>query len=384
MKKRRSLICLFIDKDKKEYCIRNRNTDFFGSSFQKYLDAIPSEGDYSLIQETMIINRFFANNSFEVLSIIDAENKNGTDQKTLSKFKDEYSKKFNLDGYSWNSELDTFYKDSYNENEENNKLRDTLLNLRNLQTLYEERGEELSKEIIHLTNTVDNLRSQKNELKKDVNELSKQKDVLEADVNTLRSQFKSGKLYIKEQREEISSLETKYNECLNELDIEYKHKIDEFNEHYQDYVNEKTNDANNELKEKKEELSYIESRINNLSNELNLRLNNFNDELNEKRDKFNQSCNKIEEEKKIIENEIVILQKEKQEIESIIKNRIDGILNEETLLTRLDNLINMVKMNKQYYNGCVPKFEVEFLSKMGLNKDIIITRIKENNLGIKE
>ena len=374
--KRRTLICLFKDDKKKEFCIRNRNTDFFGSQFQKCLNSIPTGEDYSLVQETILINQFFANSNFEVISIVDAENRYNRDQKAIGSFKDEYIKRMELDGYVWNEDLDKFFEEKYNDTEENNKLRETLINLRNIQTLYEEKGAWLNKEIIRLTKKVDKLSETEKEYNELIKELESKRDVLNSDVESLREKFKSGKAYIKEQEETINNLDSKYEKKFKELSDAYDSKMREFDSNYQSYVNSHNKEIEENIKDKQERLSSLEE-------ELSIRLDEFNKSLDDKRKGFLQEIQPLQEQCDGIKKQIEMLFNERDSIEQIIKDRISGILNESELSSKLDSLINMIKVNKNYYHNTIPQYEIDFLTKMGLQKDVILMKLKDNNIGIR-
>lgn len=382
--KRRTLICLFKDDSKKEFCIRNRNIDFFGTQFRRYLDAIPQDdGDYSLIQETMIINKFFANSSFEIISIIEAENRYNRDQSSINKFKDEYSRRLTVDGYTWNEELDKFFKERYNDNEENNKLRDTLMNFRNIQTLYEEKGSMLSKELNKLIKELDSLREQIKEGKNQIKELVEKRDVLSSDVESLRDTFKRGKEYIKEQKENIEQLEKTYSKKLEELTITYNSKKDEYDSNYQKYVDERNSSLSEDIRDKEERIQFLEKRIDGLETELDLRLDEFNKGLDNERDKFKESMKTLEADRNRLTEEIKLLESRKSDIQETIEKRISNLLTKEILIEKLDTLINTVKKNENYYHNTIPSFEIEYLNRLGLDKEMIFSKVKENNMSIK-
>ena len=44
----------------------------------------------------------------------------------------------------------------------------------------------------------------------------------------------------------------------------------------------------------------------------------------------------------------------------------------------------MIKLNEKYYNGICPQYEIEYLVKIGLDRNLIINKLEENNINISK
>ena len=135
----KTLLCLFKDNDKMEFCIRNRNTDYLfdNKELKNFYDTIDSD-DICIAEEVVRLNKFFSNNNFSVITVIDAKNSYNRDQKQINLFKNQYIDELKLKGYKWNEDLDEF-KIEYNDNNENKEIIKAIKNYRNLATLYKEK-----------------------------------------------------------------------------------------------------------------------------------------------------------------------------------------------------------------------------------------------------
>lgn len=336
----KTLLCLFKDNDKMEFCIRNRNTDYlFGSKDSKqYYDIVDSD-EICIAEECVRLNKFFSNNNFSVITILDAKNHYNRDQKQINLFKNQYIDELKLKGYNWNEDLDEF-KIEYNDTEENREIIKAIENYRNLATLYKEKCIKLENEYNTKTRELESeYESKKSLLELKLDQINSRYNTLSIECNQLDTRIKNGDIKVKE-------LLVKYNKLSTDIE---SHEL------------------------KKEQL---EDYINNYKS--------INKSLSEEFESKTKSINELVEREKSLKEEIEYIQKRKETILSDISKSIFSTLDKNELFRKLNTLIEMIKYNQKHYHGVCPNFEIDYLVKLGLEKSVIINKLKENEINISE
>lgn len=359
----KTLLCLFKDDTKKEFCLRNRNTDYlFGTKELKQCYDIINSDDICIAEEVVRLNKFFANNNFSVITVLDAKNSYNRDQKQINLFKNQYIDEYKLKGYTWNENLDEF-KIEYNDNSENREIIKAIKNFRNLATLYKEKTIDLQEsyklkeieydeKISDLEDLYNNKLAEYEKLSKELDtQYDKKKSILETELSKINTKWNSLNIECTKITDRISNGNDKINELLKR------------------YKNIET-DCNN-LTFKKEKLeSYIAD------------YKKSNEYLSNEFDKQTSKLNELNCKIKDAEKELIHIEDRKQSIINEISQYISKTISPNELYDKLNSLVRMIKTNSKFYNNRCPKYEIEHLIKIGLNESIIIEKLNENNINI--
>lgn len=359
----KTLLCLFKDDNKKEFCLRNRNTDYLFDTkdLKESYDVIDSD-DICIAEEVVRLNKFFANNNFSIITVLDAKNHYNRDQKQINLFKNQYIDEFKLKGYVWNENLDEF-KIEYNDNPENREITEAIKNFRNLATLYKEKSceiqenynyklNEYDRKVKELDDEYNNKLSEYEELSKDLDvQYDRKKSVLDTELSKINTKWNSLNIECTKITDRISNGNDKINELLKR------------------YKSIET-DCNN-LTFKKERLeSYIAD------------YKKSNESLSNEFDKQTSKLNELNYKIKDAEKELIHIENRKQSIINEISQYISKTISPNELYNKLNSLVRMIKANSNFYNNTCPKYEIEHLIKIGMNESVIIEKLNENNINI--
>lgn len=333
----KTLLCLFKDDEKKEFCLRNRNTDYlFTGINKKYFDLVDSD-EICIAEEVIRLNKCFKNNNFSIITIIDAKNHYNRDQKQINLFKNQYIDELKLKGYTWNEDLDEF-KVEYNDTQENREILEAIENYRNLATLYQEK-------II--------------KVKKAFNDEYKK---LEEDYNNKEKIFNV----------KIEELNLRYN-SLNIECNQINDRINKGNRKIDDLL-AKYNRLDNDCKYLERNKETLEKYVNDYKT--------VNKSLTDECESINKTISELLKNKESLNNDIQLLESRKNIIIDDINKSISSFVGKDDLNQKLDMLIEMIRCNKNYYNDKCPLYEIEHLVKLGMEKNFIINKLESNGIKI--